>query len=1139
MRGCLTENELLLFLDGQMPSDETARQQEHIDSCPTCFALFTALGSADVSATTPGTSAAVSTPTAAGVTASGDLVGTQIGQYRITRQLGRGGMGIVYEAVHHTIGQVVAVKILKPAISHDPTIVKRFLLEARAVIIAQHPGLVKIYDFGQVPSGELYILMELLEGETLGQRLARLGKLPEEDSVRIARQIASAMATAHYKGIVHRDLKPDNVYIVADKEAPGGERTKILDFGLAKILTPNDSREAPTAGLQTRDGAVLGTPVYMSPEQCRGSSEIDDRADVYALGIMLFEMLTGQRPFSATTVEALLLQHLTVAPPPLAEHLPGASAKLTKLTAAMLAKRADQRPSMQQVEEVLAGLAAKAGAHVDVASETRPMGRLTAILGSYIGFSFTALQCVDLAVNRYALSPELTTLCLYVIFLLLPSALICGLYFSGLGGRVRMRWLARLGVPANLILLVATTMMVFHGKELGVTTTRVQLKDDDGKTVQREVPKSAFIKHLAIFFFENDSGDLAQNWLQLAIPDMLELDLSQDPFVVTREGSSFSARLQQASLDEYSRVPLALKQDIARTMHMDYLVSGSFTRDKDSFIIRYAVYKAQSAQPIARHIAAGLDVLPLIDEMSVQLKRDIGVPSRQVETTTDLPIAEIATASMPALHDYVLGTNSWWFRNDRPVTQRLLQQAVATDPRFALAFFQIALFYEEGNQLELARAALAAAKQNEYRLNERMRFEMNALRFSCDKDRERQDEVLRQWSTLYPEDAQAWRARWRLYQGQGRLDEAIAAALREYALDPEDPNMVGELAYLFKRAGRSKESLPYLEKYEARFPKDARGPVYLGDLYRSTGEYEKARTFYQKALVIDPENASGLRGECVVDSRLGQAEDALSQCQRAIARSNTPGSRASSYKELGDYYLWRGVWRKALEQYQLGLDELRKESSPQDVVSSGMNFGIVLCHLELGQIEAARQRVKNARSSLKTAAGHGALQVHLQDVYLHVKSGDVDGAVSLIHETETLFPADVANDIVRRFLMEMQAKIQEHLGQWQQALSLYSEMPRPPHEFQRAVTLMDIGRCQRHLDQLKEAEASLKQGLTLWPSHPEIHYELALVYQQAGNFPEARQHVQASLQVWSDADSEYQAARKARELAVQLASSQK
>jgi serine/threonine protein kinase len=265
-------------------------------------------------------------------------VGDVVGNYRITGKLGAGGMGAVYLAKHTLIGREAAIKVLLPALCSNETVIARFFNEAKTTTAIKHPGIVEVYDFGYARDGAAYLVMERLEGESLGARLRRQGKLPIDHALSIVRQVSGALYAAHKIGIVHRDLKPDNIYMVPDQDVPGGERAKILDFGIAKLR----DRDGASA-VETQKGAIMGAPTYMAPEQCAGAERVDHRTDLYALGCILFEMLCGQSPFEGKTFGVVMAQQVREQPPKPSSIEPSIGPELDALILRLLEKEPERR----------------------------------------------------------------------------------------------------------------------------------------------------------------------------------------------------------------------------------------------------------------------------------------------------------------------------------------------------------------------------------------------------------------------------------------------------------------------------------------------------------------------------------------------------------------------------------------------------------------------------------------------------------------------------------------------------------------------------------------------------------------------------------------------------------------------------
>ncbi|MFH0902941.1 MAG: bifunctional serine/threonine-protein kinase/formylglycine-generating enzyme family protein [Pseudomonadota bacterium] len=276
-------------------------------------------------------------------------VGQVLGNYRIAGKLGQGGMGTVYLAEHCLLGKKVVIKVLHQRLCSNAEMISRFFNEAKAAATIEHKGIASVFDFGRGSDGSAFIVMEYLQGESLGDHLDRVGRLDIGAATSIARQVASALTAAHAKGIIHRDLKPDNVFLVPDSDMPGGVLAKVLDFGIAKLA-------AETAGavVRTQTQALLGTPLYMSPEQCRGAGRVDLRSDIYSLGCMLFHMVCGQPPFVREGLGEVMGAHMYETPPAPTTVEPSIPAELEGVLLATLAKQPEERPqTMEELSNVL------------------------------------------------------------------------------------------------------------------------------------------------------------------------------------------------------------------------------------------------------------------------------------------------------------------------------------------------------------------------------------------------------------------------------------------------------------------------------------------------------------------------------------------------------------------------------------------------------------------------------------------------------------------------------------------------------------------------------------------------------------------------------------------------------------------
>jgi len=281
-------------------------------------------------------------------TTADPLIGeTLAGKYLIEELIKSGGMGSVYRGKHVLMDKRVAIKVLRPSLAVDDAVVARFSREAKAASRISHPHAVNVTDFGESENGVVFLVMEYLDGRTLKEIIKNEGAMPLARTVEILRQVSGALDAAHEQGVVHRDLKSDNIML---SETNGGEWAKVLDFGIAKIQQPEGALDVDI----TAANLVIGTPQYMSPEQCSHSGPIDARSDVYSLGIIVYEMLAGRVPFTGESPTVIMMKQVQDEPPSILEARPDLPAEIASVVSRALAKEpADRFQSACELSKAL------------------------------------------------------------------------------------------------------------------------------------------------------------------------------------------------------------------------------------------------------------------------------------------------------------------------------------------------------------------------------------------------------------------------------------------------------------------------------------------------------------------------------------------------------------------------------------------------------------------------------------------------------------------------------------------------------------------------------------------------------------------------------------------------------------------
>ena len=717
-----------------------------------------------------------------------DRVGTTLGHYRIKGKLGQGGMGEVYLAEDTKLNRDVALKVLPADVASDPERLARFEREAKAVAGLNHPNIVTLHSIEEA-GGTRFITMERVSGQTLSTLVPETGlKLPRFFKLAIA--LADALSSAHAQGITHRDLKPENVMVDDDG------RLKILDFGLAKLApapSASEASELKTASV-TQDGRILGTISYMSPEQAQGKA-IDHRSDIFSLGIVLYEMATGVRPFKGDNNMSVLSGILKDDPAPVTEvngELP--------------------RPLARMIQRTL---------EKDVKNR----------------YQSTA----DLRKDLEDLSRDVET----------GEISATGLSSPGLSAAsARPAWLWPAAVAGSAFLAGALWLTRATHTPAPPPVEIVAIEDDRPS--------------LAIFYFDNLTGDPSLDWLRTGLTDMLVTDLTQSPDLRVLG----TARLYQI-LDEMGRLDgqttsFEVIQAVAQKARVTNALVGSFVKAGDTIRISVRLQDATSGEVIASERVEGQgeeSIFSLVDALTQRIRDryQIGGP---VAGDLNRELKEVTTSSLKAYKEYVEGFRLHEQGREREAVPHL-QKAVELDPEFAMAWIKLSVSTSNLQERTKAREYAQKAFDLRDRLSARERHYIEGF-----------------YHYLDPKS----------------IEESVAAYQKAVTLFPDHTSARNNLAGGLMSLERYDEAIEHLEKLRQRGMTFPGTYSTLAKGYAAIGQYEKGFAVLDEYVKANPENASGRTGLAQFLMAWGRYDDARAELERI--RELDPGDTTAAYIEL-------------------------------------------------------------------------------------------------------------------------------------------------------------------------------------------------------------------------------------------------
>ena len=997
-------------------------------------------------------------------------------RYDVMREVGAGGMATVYLARDLKHGRDVALKVFRPELAAvlGPD---RFVREIEIAARLQHPHILPVYDSGEA-DGFLYYVMPYVEGESLRQRIAREGALPLDGAVRILGEVADALAYAHERGLVHRDVKPDNIML-------SGHHALVADFGIAKAV-----HDAAAAERLTATGIAIGTPAYMPPEQATGESGIDHRADLYALGVVAYEVLTGHVPFRGATAQMVIAAHVTEPPDPLRRQRPAVPPALEALVMRLLEKHpADRVQTAADVVRQLEAVAVSgATAAVPGAGPSWPRRNVGGVVGTYAAVSLAALVVVwalerGLGLPEWVLAAAVALLGVGLPIVMLTQRLERAQHATGasptggLRGWLTMRRAVAGGVLAfgalGAVVAVYMAMRLFGIGPAGTLIASGVLSADD---------------RILLADFVDRTGD---STLGVAVTEALRVDLGQSPSVTLVQRSELADAFARMQREPPSAMTPELATEVAAREGIKAVVSGEVNEVAGSFVISAQLLASETGEvlvPLRETARDSTSIIEAVDRLSSRLRERIGESLRSIRQTP--PLASVTTASLPALKKYTLGVRA----ADAGEVARaieLFQEAVALDTAFAAAYRGLAIYL--GNWgIERALAAESMSR---------------AFRF-----RDRLTEEERLWTTGS------------YYMSRNQPQDALPSYLTLLEMRPDDSKLLNNVGVLYTMQRQNARALEYYERALRLQPNSSSSAFNVVVTNLELGRIAEARAASAAFEAAAPGHPFAQINRFFIDVSTRDFVDADSAVA-TFAAFGDPLSAAIITSLRTSLAALRGRLTESARAIEGGRQRaLQGRQVPEFlrlVISAGTYDAVVRGRADLGL-----QRVANALEEFPVDSLAALDRPYVELAEFYARAGDPGRARALLAAYDRAVPDEFrAQQSVDRDRAAAYLALAE--GRAADAVAAFREADRGQC---RICTLPGLARAYDALGQDDSVRAVLERYVTLpdddrWQVEaielPGAYVRLGSLYEAVGDTAAAIEYDSKFLDLFKDADPEF------------------
>ena len=753
--------------------------------------------------------------------------------------------------------------------------------------------------------------------------------------------------------------------------------------------------------------------------------------------------------------------------------------------------------------------------------------RVLQIFGIYLGGCWALLQFIDWLVKRYLFSPSITDLVLSLLALMIPTVLLLA-YFHGKPGADRWTKFEKYGIPLNLIAAAVVLFLWFGDKNLGKLAQKVRIQDEDGKEIVRVVPKQDFIKKLAVFYFDPVGEAPELGWQSFSLPLLLSLDLSQSSFMQVKTpfdadtlSTDFSVykELKEAGFGDGVGVPLTLQAKIAGKVHAPVFITGTFEKKAEGFLAKYKIHDTGNSKVIHSGEIANSTYLGTVDQISVEIKKAVGVPKVILEEGADLPVQELLTDSPEGLKTFATAFKKLKMGElDGAIAD--FEFAVETDPSFAQAYLYLQYSYLLNNQQEKRNALYKPLMKHLYKLPEREQYFVKAGYYVSKDNIDKGIAVIQMVTKLFPRDVTGW-SLLALFQSMGGdLPQAIANYQKVLELDPYAFDVLLTIGNLFLRQGDYGQAATFYQKYIDELPGQVQGYQALGELHIRKGEYEKASENFEKALLIEPDNVTSLLKTGEVALKAGKFSRALEILEAALDVSERPEDKFQVYRRMERFFLLKGEMQRSFEAMKLKEIAFAQFQRPLMVEMGKLDAMDLYAYM--GKVEEGEKILAEIKGKLSPPMDRF---VCVGEIGLYLKTDREAALEKAVASLNELIETS-KNELMRPLYFNGKARVFEIQGDYAGALAQYEQSLKiAPGS---TGIIRNMGKCLREMGKFEEAEARLNESLKLNPYHPKTLYEMAVLKQKMGQSQAADKHLEQALDIWKNADPGYEPAVKAR-----------